>query len=185
GVVLTDSDDLVGRLRSLKDQGRPVRGTGGNDLHPTVGYNFKFTNLQAAVGLGQLAPLKSPCERLQAISLQYDSGLAGVPVLRLLPFDFDGGEVPQWIDAVVEDRDGLVRFLATHQVFCRPFWFPLHEQAPYRLPADRFPNSTHLGPQAVWLPSAFQLTTADVDRVCSLIREYLTTGQGSTRARCA
>src|SRR5262249_5911444 len=34
GVVLTDSDDLVGRLRSLKDQGRPVRGTGGNDLHP-------------------------------------------------------------------------------------------------------------------------------------------------------
>src|SRR5207253_5319079 len=49
GAILTNDDQLHARLRALKDQRRPVRGTGGADLHPTVGYNFKFTNLQAAV----------------------------------------------------------------------------------------------------------------------------------------
>ena len=53
GMVLTDDDSVHARLRELKDQGRPVRGTGGDDIHFSVGYNFKLTNLQAAVGLGQ------------------------------------------------------------------------------------------------------------------------------------
>ena len=52
GLVVTDDDRLHVRLRELKDQGRPVRGTGGDDAHDSVGFNFKFTNLQAAIGLG-------------------------------------------------------------------------------------------------------------------------------------
>jgi len=57
GLVVTDDDALMVRLRELKDHGRPVRGTGGNDVHATLGFNFKLTNLQAAVGVAQLPKL--------------------------------------------------------------------------------------------------------------------------------
>ena len=53
GMIVTDSDALHEPLRELKDQGRRKGGTGGDDDHPVLGYNFKFTDLQAAVALAQ------------------------------------------------------------------------------------------------------------------------------------
>ena len=64
GVIVTEDDELKVRLRELKDQGRPVRGTGGDDIHNSIGYNLKFTDLQAAVGLGQLNYLETRMERI-------------------------------------------------------------------------------------------------------------------------
>ena len=54
GMIVTKSASMADRLYELKDQGRRVRGSGGDDLHPVMGFNFKFTDLQAAVGLAQL-----------------------------------------------------------------------------------------------------------------------------------
>ena len=54
GIIATNSDGIHSRLRELKDQGRRHGGTGGDDLHPVMGFNFKYTNLQAALGLAQL-----------------------------------------------------------------------------------------------------------------------------------
>ena len=59
GAIVTNSKIFYNRLLELKDQGRRQRGTGGNDLHPVLGFNFKYTNLQAAVGLAQLKKLSS------------------------------------------------------------------------------------------------------------------------------
>jgi perosamine synthetase len=172
GLVVTADDALAVRLRELKDQGRPVRGTGGNDVHAVIGYNFKLTNLQAAVGLGQLAKLAARMVRLRDIYRWYVAGLADVPQIRLLEFDVDHGESPQWIDALADDRDGLVAHLLRHDMHCRPFWFPLHTQQPYRRAGRDFPNSSRLMPNAVWLPSAFQLGERDVRLVCDEIRRY-------------
>jgi perosamine synthetase len=172
GLVVTDDEGLAVRLRELKDQGRPVRGTGGNDVHDVVGYNFKLTNLQAAVGLAQLKKLKTRAAHLQDIYRWYRCGLARVPQVRVLPFDVDNGESPQWVDALVENRDGLVEHLRLREMHCRPFWFPIHTQRPYAQAADNFPVSARLGPQALWLPSALKLTEADVQRVCEEIRSF-------------
>ena len=57
---------LYHRLLELKDQGRRQRGTGGDDLHPVMGFNFKFTDLQAAVGLTQLEALDARLARPSA-----------------------------------------------------------------------------------------------------------------------
>ena len=86
GIVVTDDDALAVRLRELKDQGRPVRGTGGNDMHAVLGYNFKLTNLQAAVGVAQLRKLEARVAHLRDIYRWYAAGLAGVPQVRLLAF---------------------------------------------------------------------------------------------------
>lgn len=172
GMVLTNDSAFAARLRALKDHGRPVQGTGGNDEHPTLGFNFKLTNLQSAIGLAQADVLAPRARRLQDIYRRYRAGLDGVPEVTLPGFDVDGGAVPQWVDAVVERRDDLVAHLLEHNMHCRPFWFPIHTQAPYRRADAEFPVSTRVMPKAVWLPSALTITDADVDRVCDQIRKF-------------
>jgi perosamine synthetase len=172
GLVVTDDDAFAIRLRELKDQGRPVRGTGGNDVHATIGFNFKLTNPQAAVGLAQLARLEARTNRLRNIYRAYCAELTGVEQVRLLPFDVDAGETPQWVDALVDNRDQLVEYLRNAGIDCRPFWFPLHTQRPYRRPDDDFPHATRVASGALWLPSAFSLSDDDVRMVSRRIREF-------------
>ena len=172
GMVVTDDDALHVRLRQLKDQGRPVRGTGGDDEHPTVGFNFKLSNLHAAVGLAQLDRIDARVERMRSIYRQYAAGLAGVEGIRLPGFDLDAGEIPQWIDIVCDRRDELDRHLAGLGMECRRFWHALHTTAPYRRPAEQFPVATAVAPRALWLPSAFTLSDADVEEVCRAVRTF-------------
>jgi len=172
GLVVTDDEALAVRLRELKDQGRPVRGTGGNDVHAAIGFNFKLTNLQAAVGLAQLARLEARTDRLRNIYRAYRAELAGVEQVRLLPFDVGAGETPQWIDALVDHRDQLVEYLRNTGIDCRPFWFPLHTQQPYRQPDHAFPHASHVASRALWLPSALSLTDEDVQTVSRRIRGF-------------
>ena len=178
GMVLTDDDELHVRLRELKDQGRPVRGTGGDDVHHSVGFNFKLTNLQAAVGLAQLAYLPERVERLKQMYRRYVEGLGGLDGIRLPGFRLETGESPQWVDAVVERRDDLDRYLLSRNIHCRRFWFPLHTQGPYRRPDDEFPNSTRVASRALWLPSAFTLSDGDIDTVCGSIQEFCGAREG-------
>ncbi|HKW78850.1 MAG TPA: DegT/DnrJ/EryC1/StrS family aminotransferase [Candidatus Limnocylindria bacterium] len=173
GIALTNDPDVALRLRQLKDQGRPTRGTGGDDLHPAVGYNFKLTNLQAAVGLAQLERLDERLARQSAIYSTYARELRGVDGIRLPGFDLAAGELPLWTDAVAERRDALDRHLRERNMHCRRFWHPLHRQAPYRGSDDRYPNTTRVAPMAIWLPSAFTLADDDIRRVCGEIRSFL------------
>ncbi len=172
GAVLVNDDALHVRLRELKDQGRPVRGTGGDDVHHSIGFNFKFTNLQAAVGLAQLTQLDARVKRQREINRSYRNQLADLKGITILPFDLENGETPQWTDVLLARRDELDQFLRERGCGCRRFWFPIHTQPPYRLPDNNFPHSTQIIPQALWLPSAFTLSDGDIARVCGYIREF-------------
>ena len=173
GVIVTDDAELHIQLRMLKDQGRPNRGTGGDDLHNVIGYNFKFTDLQAAVGLGQLTYLEARIERMKRIYGLYEENLKDLDGISLFHFNIAEGEMPQWTDAIVEHRDDLDKYLRANGIECRRYWFPIHTQVPYRLPDDKFPNSTKLSPKALWLPSAFTLSDKDVETICNHIKDFL------------
>jgi perosamine synthetase len=172
GVIVTNDETIFRRLRELKDQGRPVRGSGGADVHKSIGFNFKLTNLQAAVGLGQLEKLTPRMERVRRNYSIYRDELATTKGIRVLSFNIEAGEQPQWIDALAERRDELDQFLAKNGAGCRRFWFPLHTQKPYLRDGKHFPISGKVGKQAIWLPSAFQMTDDDVRGVCRLIKNF-------------
>ncbi|HVT03402.1 MAG TPA: DegT/DnrJ/EryC1/StrS family aminotransferase [Thermoanaerobaculia bacterium] len=172
GAIATDDDDLHYRLRELKDQGRPARGTGGADLHVAIGYNFKLTNLQAAVGLAQLSYVDARVDRLRDIYREYCHHLRGVTQIRIFDVRPEEGQTPQWVDVIAERRDELEAFLLSRGAQCRKFWFPLHTQAPYLAAPDRFPVSSVEGPRALWLPSAFQLSSSDIETISRWIREF-------------
>jgi len=179
GLIATDDDRLHARLRELKDQGRPTRGTGGDDTHISVGYNFKFTNVQAAIGLAQLRDLPRRVDRMRRIYKGYRDRLLGVEGISVIPFDVEQGELPQWTDVLVDKRDALYDHLASHGMRGRRYWHPLHTQAPYRSASQQFPNSVKQIPHAMWLPSAFVLSDEDVAAVCAEIQSFLGLQAGS------
>lgn len=161
GAIATDDDLLAFRIRTLKDHGRTQRGTGGDDEHPHLGFNFRFTDLQAAVGLAQLGALEERLARLRRNHALYAQSLDVVP--------FREGETPLWTDVLVDEPARLARSLRLQGVETRRYWKPLHRQPTYArageyLGADRFAD------HALWLPSAFTLTDADIERVVGIMR---------------
>lgn len=172
GVVITNDEELSIKIRELKDQGRPKRGTGGDDLHNVIGFNFKFTNLQAALGLGQINYVKDRTKRMKEIYQEYREQLKDVKEIKIFNCDIKHGESPQWTDALIEKRDELDKYLREQNIDCRRYWFPIHTQKSYKLPDNNFPNSLKLCPKALWLPSCFRMSKADVSLVCTQIKKF-------------
>jgi len=168
GMIVTNSDALHDRLRELKDQGRRRGGTGGDDEHPVLGYNFKFTDLQAAVALAQFDEID---ERLKAAArrdLAYRERLANQPGLRLPPMS-EPGEVRQWTDVLLDDRAAAARALDAAQIGCRNFWHPLHRQKPYAADDGTFRNSIDVSGRGLWLASRLDMTDEQIERVSSAL----------------
>lgn len=172
GIIVTDNEEVHSRLRELKDQGRPVRGTGGDDIHHSRGYNFKFTNLQAALGLGQLTYLDRRMQRLKKTHEIYAENLKGIDAIQVLPFKTAEGELPLWTDVLVETRNEMVDYLKSRGIDCRKFWHPLHTQKPYQSMNNGLPNASRLSPKALWLPSAFTLSDEDIVYIAGRIKNF-------------
>jgi perosamine synthetase len=138
-----------------------------------MGYNFKLTNLQAAIGLAQLDRLDERVRQTHRRDRWYHTALGNCPgadVTRLAAVE---GEVRQWADALFADRASAKTALEQAKIGCRAFWLPLHTQAPYLCPAEAFPNATAVSAKGLWLPSGFDLTQDQVARVADVLRGAL------------
>jgi perosamine synthetase len=169
GMVLTNDGTIHGRLLELKDQGRRQRGTGGDDLHPVMGYNFKFTDLQAAVGLAQLEVLDQRLNQARIRDKWYRHALDGLPGVEFPDMD-EPGEVRQWADVLLDRRDDVRKELNRRQIDVRPYWLPIHRQNPYLKSDIGFATTCNISARALWLPSGFKLSETDVGRVADGIR---------------
>lgn len=173
GMIATDDTRLYHRLLELKDQGRRHQGTGGNDLHPVMGYNFKLTNIQAAIGMAQLEDLTKRIKKAKERDLWYSKALSGCPGIIVPSLENHKGEVSQWADILVEDRKGLEAILAKHNIGYRAFWHPIHRQVPYARPDTSFRNSIDVSRTGLWLPSHFNITREEVARVSEVVTDFV------------
>jgi perosamine synthetase len=173
GAIVTDDDAMEGRLRALRDHGRLAGGTGGDDMHPVVGFNFKYPNLQAAVALAQLDELDERLEHARLRQRWYREFLDGCPGLSFPGGGGDNEEAILWSDILIEDRDPVCQALDAAAIGYRRFYFPLHRQEPYAAPDDGFPNALHVSTRLLWLPSALSLTRAQAERTATVIRQAL------------
>lgn len=171
GMIVTSDAQVHARLRELKDQGRPVRGTGGDDLHVSLGFNFKFTDLQAAMGLAQISTIDWRIERMRRHYQIYRDLLVQSEQIWLPEVDLAGGNCPQWIDIYCHQRDSLYDFLKAQSMECRKFWHPIHSQKPYLTDFD-LPVSSAISNHSMWLPSALQLSDDDIATVCQQINTW-------------
>ncbi len=176
GMIVTDDPQLARRARHLTTQAK-VPDVGY--LHDEVGYNYRLTNVAAALGLAQLERLPVFVERKHAIAARYDAALAGTGVV--VPPRVEGFDATYWLYSVLapeaggeRGRDELLAHLQSRGVAARALWRPLHRQPP-------FAQATTVGGEVgedlfrrgMSLPCSTDLTDADQDRVVAALREVL------------
>ncbi len=167
GFVLTRSPDVRDNLIRLRDHGRLSR---SSDLHPVTGFNFKVTDMQAALARSQFKKLPSRIQRAREIDRNYQDGLLGVGDLVLPPRPENGGYL-MWPDFKSRRRDALVDFLKSEEVTLRPFWPALHKQPAYASDS-RYPGADEASREGCWLPCSPSISDDDIGRVIGLIQRF-------------
>ena len=182
GMVVTNDDELASRVRLLKGQGMdPQR----RYWFPVIGYNYRMTNLQAAIGLAQLERIDSFIERRIEIAEWYADELQDVELE--LPVEAEWAKNVFWLYALVLpdhiDRDLFMQQMEERGVETRPFFYPMHILPPYENSGGdtAYPVSTRLGAQGINLPAFTDLTQDDVRYVCEAIKICLQRQQQPTK----
>jgi perosamine synthetase len=175
GMVTTDDEGLAHRARELRDIGF---GSERHFWHRSVAYNYRMSNLQAAVGLAQTERLDELAERRRDNRRRYSERLANVPGLAL-PIERPGARSVFWMYALrVEEafgrsRDELRRHLAAAGVETRSFFVPMHAQPAHaaRFAGRRYPVAEELGRTGLYLPSGPALTDDEIEYIAGAIAE--------------
>jgi dTDP-4-amino-4,6-dideoxygalactose transaminase len=174
GMLLSTRKDWTDRARHLATQARqPVRHYEHND----IGYNYRLSNLLAAVGRAQLADLTRRVEARRAIQARYRAALGDLPGWSFLT-EAGFGRATFWLTCATIDpavtgdsRDAVIDRLAAADIEARPVWKPLHLQ-PVFAAAQVFRGQVaeQLFRDGLCLPSGSSLTPRDQDRVIEAVR---------------
>ena len=179
GMVLTNNADYAERLRSLRNLcfRRDRR-----FYHTELGFNFRLTNMQAAVGLGQLERIEELLARKQWLGQAYTERLRALDALQL-PVQQDWATNVYWMyGVVVDERTGMdaaefARRLAERGIMTRPFFLGMHEQPALHnlglFRAERYPVAERLARQGLYLPSGLALTQEQLEQVCQAVHAVL------------
>jgi perosamine synthetase len=174
GMITTDDDQLAGQIRLLKNQGMT---RDRRYWHPVVGYNYRMTNIQAAIGVAQTERFETQLSRHREVAAWYQEALAGVPGLTWQK-ERDWAKHAWWqFVAIVEDdfgssRDNLISNLRDSGIDARRLYFPLHRLPPYQDVAhnNAFPVADDLASRGVCLPTWSGLQRDDVNYVCDRLK---------------
>lgn len=180
GMLVTDDPQLAERCRGLRNL---CFHPGKRFVHEELGWNFRMTNMQAALGLAQLERLDEFIARKRRMGRRYSDLLAGVPGLRLPLPATDYGDNIYWVyglvldDGVPFDAQEMMRRLAERGVGTRPFFWPMHEQPVFRkrglFRGEAYPVAERIARRGFYLPSGLALTDRQIERVAAAVREAL------------
>jgi perosamine synthetase len=167
GALFTNNEKHAEKIALLKNFGRA---SSGNDIHKVIGFNSKFTEMQAAIGVEQMKKLQLRIELKKHIWKRYSHNLKDVSGIKLFNHDLKN-TAPWFIDAICEDKLALQDFLKKKNIGSRDMYPPLNKQEAYKIPGD-FPVSFNIGEKGLWLPSAAQLQDDEIDYICENIKEF-------------
>ena len=179
GMLVTDDAKLAERARSLRNLcfRREQR-----FLHTELGYNFRMTNVQAAIGLAQIELIDDHLSRKRRMAALYSERLRTIGNL-ILPVELPGVKNVYWMYGVVLDEsvpfDGrtFAARLREQGVDTRPFFLGMHEQPVLRerglFAGESYPVTERLARRGLYLPSGLALSEAEIDAVCTAVQKCL------------
>jgi len=189
GMLLTNDDVLARRLRLLRSHGitRDDKEMESASEGPwyyqqvVLGYNYRMTDIQAALGESQMHRLDAFLARRRELARRYDGALADLPLVT--PFEDPGGR-SSWhlyvvqieLEALNWRRRDVFERMRSAGILVNVHYLPVHLQPYYRalgFAAGDFPASERYYESAISLPMYFELTNAQPDRVCNVFRESL------------
>ena len=180
GMVLTNDEQLAQRCRDLRnlcfDKERRF-------IHQELGWNFRMSNVQAAVGVAQLERIAETLSKKRAIGRWYHERLEGHPLLQLPLERTEYAENIYWVYGVVLDErvsfdaSGTIARLKAKGIDSRHFFWPMHEQPVLRerglFTDERCPHAERIARRGLYLPSGVGLTQDEADASAQALRECL------------
>jgi perosamine synthetase len=180
GMLVTDDEELAVRCRSLRNLCfQPQK----RFVHEELGWNFRMTNLQAAVGVAQLERLEEFVARKRYIGQRYTELLQDISCLELPITKTDYAENIYWVygvvlkDEVPFDAEEAMRRLAQSKIGTRPFFWCMHEQPVFQKMGlfnnVSCPVAERIARRGFYIPSGLAITHEQIERVASSLREIL------------
>ena len=165
GLIITNNKILYRRIKSFQDQGRSYS---NKRIHTSVGFNFKFTDLQAALGLSQLKDINLRIQQRKINYLLYKSNLSNNSYIKLKNFNIKDGELPLWVEAKCKKAYLLINFLKENKIQCRNLWKPVNETKPFK---KKIINNFNIK-EYIWLPSCHSLSKKRILFICKKINAF-------------
>jgi perosamine synthetase len=167
GALITDDTELNRKIELIKNFGRESAGV---DKHIFFGVNFKFTDLQAVIGIEQM---KKVPVRVKLKKRNYALLKQLLKEVKEVEFIKTNEDVTPWFnDILVPDPVALQTFLKTNNIGSRSFYPTIHTQAPYYQHDKTFTNASYFAQHGLWLPSYSQLTEEEVEVIASAIKNF-------------
>lgn len=176
GMLITDNGSIADKARLLRDHGMSKK---RKYWHAQIGYNYRMTNLQAALGVAQMERIERVLARKRRLARLYSSLLAEVPGITV-PREAVWARHVYWLYTVlIEDRYQLSRkklmtALARRGIETRPTFYPITSMPPYRNGHQKFAVAERVSKRGLSLPSFPLLKEHCVRQICALIRELAT-----------
>lgn len=168
GFAVTNNEELALKLRAIRTHG--VENVKDPKEWVMPGFNFRFTDIQASIGIEQLKRLPERIKILKELYHTYYRGLSGTPLLPIA-VDIESGEVPVYIEYLCPDRETFIEQLYNAQIDSRPF-YPDLDYAPYFDQGGRdFPNSRKYGLRGLYLPSGPSQVSKNISTVIETIKK--------------
>ena len=179
GMIATNNPKLDDRCKSLRNLcfGKKQRFN-----HEEIGWNYRITNIQAALGISQLKRLNSVVKRKMQIGKYYFKRLSTNKNIYLTPPNISHSENIYWVVGVVIKNkkisaSKIIKKLNSYGVGARPFFWPMHEQKIFKkmkiFSKKKYPNSSYLGRYGFYIPSYLKITNSEMNYVISKINKLL------------
>ena len=172
GMIVSNDQKLLKQSRHLTTQAKIDE---IYYLHDEIGFNYRMTNIQAALGLAQFERLEEFIQTKTDNYEYYQQKIDKIDYLRLLPFNEKTRSNRWFYSLYIEDgyrlnRDELIQYLMDHNIQVRPIWGLIHEQKPYQSSQKYDISRAEIFQKhIVNLPCSSTLTTGDIDKVCSFL----------------
>jgi perosamine synthetase len=171
GMCLTNGDALADKMRMLKDHGMNPR---KRYWHDVVGFNYRMTNLQAALGLAQLNKIERLIDRKRGIAKTYRELLAETTGIVHTP-EMPWAKNAYWFYSILLDsklRDRVMGELDRSGIETRPFFYPIHTLPPYAH-GQKLPVAEQLSARGMNLPSGPKITDEEIRTVASSLQQVV------------
>tara|TARA_B100000963_G_C22535662_1_gene629660 strand:+ start:53 stop:1180 length:1128 start_codon:yes stop_codon:yes gene_type:complete len=179
GMVVTNNINLAERAKSLRNL---CFQSEKRFVHNEIGWNYRMTNLQAALGLAQLERLDESVEKKISIGKAYYERLKDIDLIQLPLEKLDYAQNIFWVYGIVLDKrvgnaKYLMKKLADNSIGSRPFFYPIHKQPVFLNKGlfvnDFHPNAEHISEYGFYLPSGLSITINEIDIVTDTLKRLI------------
>ena len=182
GMILTNNKKIFDKCKSLRNL---CFGSGSDRFnHDDIGWNYRFTNVQAAIGYGQLKNINWIINRKREIGKRYYDKLKSNKHITIQPLSKKYAQNIYWVFGILLKknskfkRNTIMKKLLKYKIQTRNFFYPMHKQKVFLKlkifsKKSKYPNSEYLSRQGFYLPSGLGIKNYEIDYICEKVNEII------------